>query len=250
MFRITRSLCACAALGAMAGCYTQFTTLDRYAQEPLAEPDVVIDSLGDTVKVARQVDTVQVRDRQVCYWQRDFFGRPVLRCYKTYYDYDWSYYYDYPWWYDDYTYGHSYGCHCPYHSYYHPGCSYCWQYCNTSHYNYRRTSPSTGSSGGASSPPAATPSSPSRAVGGGASRSGQAVRPSSGGSKPLIAGPRPEPKQTKQTLPKETSAPSGGSATETKSPPADKKSTDAAQSRDTNKSDTAKQPRRRYGRSR
>ncbi|MDR2591991.1 MAG: hypothetical protein LBC59_04200 [Chitinispirillales bacterium] len=37
--------------------------------------------------------------RQVCVWERDFFGYPELRCYNTGYASSWLYFHNTPWWY-------------------------------------------------------------------------------------------------------------------------------------------------------
>jgi hypothetical protein len=129
---------ALAGIIALGGCYTQLATVDRTEQQvtPPENAYAYIDSAGDTVRVVERTDTVVVEEREVCYWARDFWGRPELRCYETRYDDDWHRYYHYPWWYSSYgdfdyfsRYRH-YGCHCPYHTYYHPNCRYCWDRCN------------------------------------------------------------------------------------------------------------------------
>jgi hypothetical protein len=85
----------------IAGCYTQFAVVDR--TPPKQETITEIDSTGDTVttRVVHTVDTVTIRekDRENCFWTRDYFGAPVLRCYDNYYDQDWYRYNYYPWWY-------------------------------------------------------------------------------------------------------------------------------------------------------
>ena len=230
----------------LAGCYTQFALIDR-SPEPQAEhTETYIDSSGDTVTVVRQVDTVEVEKRQVCYWQRDWFGRPVLRCYRTYYDDDWYYYNDYPWWYSDYSRYSHYNCHCPYHTHYNPHCRYCWDYCNMYCYDCYDESPATHRSSGSysSPPPSSRRAAPSGSRGG--SSGGVIVKKRE--KKPFIAGPRPEPSSSSESLPKGTvdpkapAAQSGGSSSsdyrESRPPP------------DTTTAGKPDQPRRRYGRTR
>jgi hypothetical protein len=100
------------------GCYTQFATLESKPEET------------DSVTVAAQNP---VREREVCYWERNFFGRWELNCYRTNYSNNWFSYYNRPWWYhntfDDPDFN-PYVCHCPYHLFYNSNCEMCWYYCD------------------------------------------------------------------------------------------------------------------------
>jgi hypothetical protein len=225
---------------AITGCYTQFAVIERQGDKPDPYIETYVDSTGDTVKVVRQKDTVEIERHQVCYWQRDWFGRPVLRCYRTYYDDDWHYYYDYPWWYDDYSSYSHYGCHCPYHTRYNPHCRYCWEYCNMYYYDRSSGSGSDyGGSGGYSSPRSSQPPPASTGSRGG---SGQPI-PKSGKSKPIITGPRPKPSVSDKSLPKETEKKSDVS-------PGIQAPVSPAPAPDSIPESRPKQPRRRFGRTR
>ncbi len=114
----------------ISGCYTQFATVgNRYpADQGVAEGDSTIE---------RSKDTVVVKEREMCYWHRTFFGDWELRCYETNYSDNWYSYYHRPWWYQQSSY-YMYNCSCPYHISYHAGCDYCWYYCNkyNSYFNH------------------------------------------------------------------------------------------------------------------
>ena len=79
-----------------AGCYTQFALVDKAVPETIK---TVVDSVGDTVKVIKQTDTVFQKEHEVCVWERDLLGYPHLRCYKSFYPRDWFVYQNTPWWY-------------------------------------------------------------------------------------------------------------------------------------------------------
>jgi len=125
-----RTVVAAAVMALACGCYTQLATVDR--TPPPAEPEQPCpDSLQDSCEQAAAVsaarDTVVIRDdrHQVCYWSRNWWGEPVLRCYRTYYTDEWVSYYSDPWWYDRYGYS-SYGYRsCPSAYYYDPYTGYC-----------------------------------------------------------------------------------------------------------------------------
>ncbi len=141
----------------IAGCYTQFlrtpdtqNELGTYSRNPsdsVLQPD---SSVKKSTAQRDNRDTLIVREREICRWERDFFGDWKLKCYRTNYSSTWHRYYDYPWWYDDWQYNTSYynrGCHCPYHRSFHPNCELCWRYCNR-YYDDSRRYPSTGSGTG------------------------------------------------------------------------------------------------------
>jgi hypothetical protein len=156
----------CAALLGLVGCYTQFATLDTYGKAPSAKEEIAVDSAGDTVRVIRDVDTVETREREVCYWQRDLFGRPQLRCYTTYYDDLWYDYYSHPWWYSRYYSYYNCDCYSPYSYSYCRDCGYsrdyCYWYCRDRYYGRRSFSSYPGGASRTSSAP--TPPSPRRSV--------------------------------------------------------------------------------------
>jgi hypothetical protein len=119
-------LCLCAC----AGCYTQFAMIDRN-DAGIAPPDSTV--AGDSGQ-SRIQDTLRVSNNQVCYWTRDMWGRPELRCDDSYYGRDWYRYNNYPWWSrsDPYYYGsyNSYGWdeQCPAYYYYDYSCGACRYY--------------------------------------------------------------------------------------------------------------------------
>jgi hypothetical protein len=107
----------------LTGCYTQMS-LDEYEMEPVREKgkprsdtlyvviDTVIeeeDTTFDTTwfRQKKQIPqtrsekrtTVIVREREYCFWKRDFWGRPELRCFDSYSDFEWHLYVNTPWWY-------------------------------------------------------------------------------------------------------------------------------------------------------
>lgn len=110
----------------LTGCYTQLTTIDRTPPpQPKEEVEWVVDTAtGDTVKVVRQVDTIQTEDHQTCIWERDLMGYPHLRCYDSFYPRDWFYYNNSPWWYRNDPYWYDYD-RCPRYYYYDPSCGCC-----------------------------------------------------------------------------------------------------------------------------
>jgi hypothetical protein len=122
-------------LGMLSGCYTQFSTLDEPRQPPLSKVTYEIDSAtGDTVKVVSQTDTIVKSEHETCYWTRNLWGEPELRCDNSYYSQDWYLYNDYPWWYnrDPYMYD-AYG-RCPQYYYYDESCRSCRYYTDRNNY--------------------------------------------------------------------------------------------------------------------
>ncbi len=117
------------------GCYTQFAVVRR-APPPQPEPQVTyeIDSLGDTVKVLRNTDTVVVKERENCYWTRNMWGEPEWRCGLSSYSHSWYLYNDYPWWYSSYPYYYDYSGRCPQYYYYDASCNSCRRYGGSGHY--------------------------------------------------------------------------------------------------------------------
>ena len=121
-------------LGMLSGCYTQFSTLDEKIP-PAPKVTYEIDSAtGDTVKVYSRADTLVKAPNQTCYWTRNLWGEPELRCDNSYYSQDWYLYNDYPWWYnrDPYMYD-AYG-RCPQYYYYDGSCGRCRYYSDRGNY--------------------------------------------------------------------------------------------------------------------
>jgi hypothetical protein len=79
----------------LAGCYTQFARRERVLTDQYVPPDSLMSQ--DSVR-ANIPDTLRVNNNQVCYWTRDIYGRPELRCDDSYYGRDWYRYNNSPWW--------------------------------------------------------------------------------------------------------------------------------------------------------
>ena len=107
----------------IAGCYTQFG--HRISMDSSVSP-----TPHDSTDHAsfKDNDTVRVNDKEYCFWEQDFWGEWHLRCYDSNYPIHWFYYRHHPWWL---TPGlmSNLDCHCPYHSFYHPSCQYCFYAC-------------------------------------------------------------------------------------------------------------------------
>jgi len=115
----------------LSGCYTQFATYNTLYGNPSVPPDSLLAS--DSGK-GRILDTVKLNDRQVCYWTRNVWGQPELRCDESYYGRDWYSYNNYPWWqksssyyYGDYNYDGFYE-QCPAFYFYDYSCGACRYY--------------------------------------------------------------------------------------------------------------------------
>ncbi len=124
-----------ASMVALIGCYTQLSTLqERHVDQSAL---MTVDSLGDTLVAveADSADTVVIKEREVCYWRRNFFGEWELQCYKSNYSNSWHSYYHRPWW----SYHGRYA-YVPFsHSqYYYPYYPYYHRYYNNYHHHYPR----------------------------------------------------------------------------------------------------------------
>lgn len=123
----------------IVGCYTQFVTLESRVNT-ITNTNAVDSTITSEEKVENKIDTIIIRDREVCYWQRTFFGDMELVCYKTNYSDFWYSYYNRPWWYHQ-SFLNKYDCHCPYHISFHPNCRNCWFHCdninNLNHYKFK-----------------------------------------------------------------------------------------------------------------
>ncbi|MGB7566337.1 MAG: hypothetical protein WBM07_00640 [Chitinivibrionales bacterium] len=141
-------------LGILGGCYTQFSTLDEKGPPPPKVTYEIDSATGDTVKVISPTDTIVRKENQTCYWTRNLWGEPELRCDNSFYSQDWYLYNDYPWWFnrDPYMYD-AYG-RCPQYYYYDESCRSCRYYTDRNYYNNGsgfgggRSSSSAPSSGG------------------------------------------------------------------------------------------------------
>jgi hypothetical protein len=123
----------------MSGCYTQFALVQR--EPPPPQISYQVDSLGDTVKIVHSADTV-VKERENCYWTRNYWGQPEWRCGSPYYSQSWYQYNDYPWWYSSYPYYYDFNGRCPQYYYYDASCGSCRRYGGGDNYysNYNRGS--------------------------------------------------------------------------------------------------------------
>ncbi|NLG19216.1 MAG: hypothetical protein GX556_17975 [Fibrobacter sp.] len=140
----------------LGGCYTQLSSLDSFDETQGNTPEVSDSAAADN---DGRVDTVVVRDRETCIWERNLLGYPQLRCYKSNYHRDWFYYTRSPWWYRNDPYWYDYN-RCPRYYFYDRDCGCC-RYYNGSFYPYNR-----GSSGGSSTTitPGASPRDRSRGL--------------------------------------------------------------------------------------
>jgi hypothetical protein len=139
----------------LAGCYTQFERRDRALADQYIPPDSLMSQ--DSVR-ANIPDTLRVNNNQYCYWTRDIFGRPELRCDDSYYGRDWYRYNNNPWWSNSssYYYGgyNSYGWDepCPAYYYWDNTCGACRYYSSYSgHQNSWWWNSGSGSYGSSSS---------------------------------------------------------------------------------------------------
>ncbi|MFP4163369.1 MAG: hypothetical protein ACLFQB_03850 [Chitinispirillaceae bacterium] len=98
---------------ALSGCYTKFASPSR---------DVLPEK--KTTQGKQELDTIVTREREICVWERDMFGYPELRCYKTNYSWNWYDFNNTPWWYrdDPHWYDHR---RCPPYYYYDPSSGTC-----------------------------------------------------------------------------------------------------------------------------
>lgn len=131
-----------AGLLSMQGCYTQFATMNRNQLLQVEPPDSV------AAKQTKQIDTIRVKEKEVCYWDRDIWGYPVLECNDTYYPRSWYLNNYSPWWYRNDPYWFDYN-RCPRYYYYDPGCGCCKYYRdNPDYFYYYHSGSSGGTSGG------------------------------------------------------------------------------------------------------
>lgn len=248
MTRAFRSPIAMACLLA-AGCYTRLATVGPPPGTGGGGEGVIADS------GAAPPETVTIKDREVCYWERDFFGRPRLRCYESYYNDDWHHFHDYPWWYRGRSYYRDYDCHCPYHISYHPTCRLCWRYCDRYARYECRTCPSPGTperdEPPASSGPSATPPQGVGPARGGGSRSVMPGKPRPfAGPRPSV-GTKPSDRQLrKESGEKSTPVDSTDRAESGKGTAEDKSAETAPQDTTRPQSPPVRPPRRIHGRRR
>lgn len=82
---------AAVCLLSLGGCYTRLMTYQGEVTEA--------GSKGSDCGDCREEVLPYISNRQVCVWERDFFGYPELRCYYTGYNSSWLYFHNTPWWY-------------------------------------------------------------------------------------------------------------------------------------------------------
>jgi hypothetical protein len=142
-------LIAAVIMVTLAGCYTQLSMV-RQAENAAVNRD-------STSAQERSIDTIRIKEREVCYWTYDFWGRPILRCDETDYPREWYYSQYSPWWYRHDPMWFDYN-RCPRYYYYDMGCGCCRYYRDNPDYyhnDYYYGGGSSGSSGSVS--PDATP---------------------------------------------------------------------------------------------
>ena len=84
-------LTAAVCLLSFGGCYTRLMSYEGEVTEA--------GSSGRGCASCRDEVLPFPGSRQVCVWERDFFGYPELRCYYTGYASSWLYFHNTPWWY-------------------------------------------------------------------------------------------------------------------------------------------------------
>jgi hypothetical protein len=133
----------------LGGCYTQLSVV-RQAENAADNRDSVSSQ-------NRSVDTIKIKEREVCYWTYDFWGRPILRCDETDYPREWYYSQYSPWWYRHDPMWFDYD-RCPRYYYYNRECGCCRYYQDNPDYYYGGQYYGGGGSGSSGSVgPAATP---------------------------------------------------------------------------------------------
>jgi uncharacterized membrane protein YgcG len=139
----------------LSGCYTQLVVVKRsLPPEPVVTYEV--DSLGDTVKVVKQTDTV-VTNRENCYWARNMWGDPEWRCGNSYYSHSWYLYNDYPWWYNSSPYYYDFSGRCPQYYYWDAGIGNCRRFSGHGYYGWDGNGRGNSRSGGGGSSAAPSP---------------------------------------------------------------------------------------------
>ncbi len=173
----------------LTGCYTQFGNVLNRQEAAIREQSEERDS------TIRKVDTVRVREREVCYWSRDLLGYPVLRCERSNYSRDWHFYHSSPWWYRNDPFWYDYD-RCPRYYYYDPACRCC------RYYQYSPTPPpSGGGGGGGRAPSSRTPRGRSYGIpeAGGSQATSPSGQPKSTAPEPAKPTPEPERKAPPRT---------------------------------------------------
>jgi len=133
----------------LAGCYTQISMV-RQEENAAAGND-------SASARERSVDTIRIREREVCYWTYDFWGRSILQCDETYYPREWYYSQYSPWWYRHDPLWFDYD-RCPRYYYYDMACGCCRYYRDNPDYYHNDYYYGGGSSGSSGSVmPDATP---------------------------------------------------------------------------------------------
>jgi len=129
-------LTAAVSLLSFGGCYTRLASYQGEVTEAGSRGGGCVDCRDEVPFVG---------SRQVCVWERDFFGYPELRCYNTSYASSWLYFHNTPWWYRS-SFGWRDTRGCPPFYYYDRFSGTCRYYGGSS---YPRPNPGTGGGGGA-----------------------------------------------------------------------------------------------------
>jgi hypothetical protein len=149
---------AAVCLLSFGGCYTRLMSYQGEVTEAGSKGGGCTDCRDEVLPYAG--------GRQVCVWERDFFGYPELRCYYTSYTSSWLYFHNTPWWYRS-SYGWRDTRGCPPYYYYDRISGTCRYYGGS----YSRPNTGTGGGGGGT---AKYEQAPPR-------RNGRVVLPSEGG---------------------------------------------------------------------
>lgn len=122
---IIHALVVAPLVAGLGGCYTQIGTLS-YADDSAERRSVVVeqsDSTADTLSTRSRTDTLVIRDERTrnCFWTRNVWGEPQLRCSDESIPFDSWYSYRYtPWWSRSFDSYYSHHGSCPSFYYYDP----------------------------------------------------------------------------------------------------------------------------------
>ncbi|MDR2693296.1 MAG: hypothetical protein LBB74_03665 [Chitinispirillales bacterium] len=161
-------LTAAVCLFSFGGCYTRLASY----QGEVTEAGSKGGGCGDC-----REEVPYTGNRQVCVWERDFFGYPELKCYYTSYTSSWLYFHNTPWWYRS-SYGWRDTRGCPPYYYYDRFSGTCRYYGGSS---YPGPNTGTGGGGGGGSGAAKHEQAPPR-------RNGRVVLPSEGAVSAPVTG--------------------------------------------------------------
>ena len=149
-----------AVLMLFAGCYTRFAgpAYRKTVAPPRADSTYVPDSTRDSTTATARVDTVREIEQETCFWVRNYWGEPELRCFDSYRSDPWYSYQHYPWWYRSSWYSNSLYYYdrdrCPRYYYFDPTCGCCRYFREDPYWSGGGGGSGSGGSGGTSGPSA------------------------------------------------------------------------------------------------